>query len=239
MLVRMARRAAALRNAFLDFLFPPRCVACRHTGTDWFCAECRGQIVKVMPPICSRCGRPLVPPQTLCQFCKKSPLAIEGTRAVAFFEGTLRAAIHALKYNHRPELATPLGNLLHEYLHQESLPADALIPVPLHPQRERERGYNQAFLLTQILGEQAGLPVWNETLTRIRVTRSQVELNAIERHKNVKDAFTATARVANARILLIDDVCTTGATMEACGTALYRQGAKSVWGLALARSRLT
>jgi ComF family protein len=127
--------------------------------------------------------------------------------------------------------------MLSEYLSIHPLPADALIAVPLHPQRERERGYNQSLLLTRALGAQNHLPVWDKVLTRQRVTRPQVELDAAERRTNVQDAFAATERVAGARVLLIDDVCTTGATMEACGVALKGHGAKSVWGLALARSR--
>ncbi len=234
MIAQIARRTQTVRQVLLDLLFPPRCVICHRTG-EWFCATCQQAIEKILPPICQRCGRPLS--RNNCPYCGKLPLQIDGTRATAFFEGNLRDAIHAFKYNHRPELAQPLGNLLSAYLAAHPLPADVLIPVPLHLERERARGYNQSVLLARVLGEQHHLPVWSDVLTRTRHTRPQVELDAAERRINVQDAFAADARVAGKRILLIDDVCTTGATMEACGLELYAQGAKSVWGLAIARTR--
>jgi len=234
MLARFSRNAAPLRQALLDLLFPPRCVVCRRIG-DWFCALCRQAIARIAPPICKSCGRPLA--HSECPYCKKLPLRIDGTRAVAFFEGGLRAAIHAFKYSHRPELARPLGTLLGDYLAANPLPVDALVAIPLHPERERARGYNQSFLLAQVVGQLLDVPVWDKALLRTRHTRPQVELDAANRRDNVHDAFSADERVTGARILLIDDVCTTGATMDACGLALQARAAKSVWGLAIARSR--
>ena len=234
MIAQFAHNASSLRQALLDLLFPPRCVVCRRSG-EWFCAACHHAIAKISSPICVHCGRPLL--RADCPYCQKLPLQIDGTRAVAFFEGSVRAAIHALKYAHRPELAEPLGALLGEYFLAQPIPADALVPIPLHPERERARGYNQSLLLARELGRRCGLPVWNQVLIRTRHTRPQVELDAAERRTNVHAAFDATERVAGARILLIDDVCTTGATMDACGLALQARGAKSVWGLAIARSR--
>lgn len=234
MLARIARNGAVWRNALLDLLFPPRCVVCRQSGT-WLCASCVARFEKILPPLCERCGRPLN--HSTCPYCAKFPPRIEGTRAVAFFDGALRQAIHAFKYLHRVELADDFGTMLADYLLTFPLPVDTIIAVPLHPERERARGYNQAALLANALGARLHLPVWNDVLIRTRATRSQTELNAEERRANVRDAFSATSRVRGARILLIDDVCTTGATMEECGVALYTQGAQAVWGLALARSR--
>ena len=234
MLARLARNAAGLRNALLDLLFPPRCVVCRREGS-YFCAACFASIEKINPPICQRCGRPLPFPD--CPYCKKSPMQIDGTRAVAFFEGNLRAAIHAFKYQHRTELADLFGMMLNDYLLTFPLPMDTIIAVPLHADRARARGYNQALLLAHALGARQNLPVWEDALTRTRATQSQTELDAAGRRQNVYAAFAATERVRGARVLLIDDVCTTGATMDACGAALYARGAKSVWGLAIARAR--
>jgi ComF family protein len=171
--------------------------------------------------------------------CATHPPQIDGVRALAFFENQLREAIHALKYEHRPEIAPALGALLGDFLGTLTWQVDAVIAVPLHPERERTRGYNQAFLLARALGARRNLPVWDDALTRVRSTRPQVELNAIERRANVQDAFSARDRVAGARLVLIDDVCTTGATMEACSVALKQRGAKAVWGLALARPRFS
>lgn len=234
MLARLARKVAALRTALLDLLFPPRCVTCRRVGT-WFCAACRAHIEKITPPICDRCGRPLRSPY--CPYCLKTPIQIDGTRAVAFFEGNLRVAIHAFKYHHRTALADDFGAMLYDYLLTFPLPVDTIIAVPLHADRERARGYNQALLLAHALGARLRLPVWSDVLIRTRATQSQTELDAAQRRENVRNAFAATPRVNGARVLLIDDVCTTGATMDACGAALYACGAKSVWGLAVARAR--
>jgi ComF family protein len=234
MLARLARNGAALRNALLDFLFPPRCVVCRRCG-GWLCAACAAQFEKIAPPVCHRCGRPLASPH--CPYCVKLPIGIDGTRAVAFFEGALREAIHAFKYLHRIELAEHFGAMLHTYLLTFPLPVDTIVPVPLHTAREQTRGYNQSALLADALSARQHLPVWHAVLTRTRATRSQTELDAMSRRDNVRAAFTASPQVRGAHILLIDDVCTTGATMDACGAALYAQGAKSVWGLAVARAR--
>lgn len=235
MFAQLAPWLKTARNALLDLLFPPRCVACRRSG-NWFCAACQAQIQPIRPPLCAHCGRPST--RTPCPFCHKQPLAMNGTRAVAFFDHPLRQAIHALKYEQRTELAAPLGDLLSDYLRAHPLPADALIAVPLHPTRERERGYNQAALLAQAIHTRLGLPVWTDALTRVRATRTQTELNAAERRTNVAEAFAATARVAGAHLILVDDVLTTGATMNACAVALRECGAQTVWGVALARPRL-
>lgn len=234
MLAQIAREARRAHRALLDLLFPPRCVACRRVD-GWFCTSCRASIEKIQPPLCERCGRPLLHPP--CSYCRKHPPQIDGIRAVAFFEGSLREAIHAFKYEMRTELAPIFGNLLSDYLAAQRLPVDALIAVPLHVERERARGYNQALLLARELGTRCHLPVWEDALTRVRATRPQVELDAPQRRENVQDAFAADARVAGAQILLIDDVCTTGSTLEACSIALKQRNAKSVWGLTLARGR--
>jgi ComF family protein len=241
MVAQLVGSITTLQNALLDLLFPPRCITCRSSG-DSFCASCRTSIENIPPPFCGRCGRPRPahssPFQSECPHCDRHPLQINGTRAVAFFEGNLRTAIHAFKYQHRTELAEPLGELMSEFLAVHPLPTDAIIAVPLHPGRERERGYNQALLLARIVSEHQRRPLWEKALVRTRATPSQVELDAVARRENVKDAFAATDQVAGVRVLLVDDVCTTGATMEACGMALLARGASSVWGLALARPRL-
>lgn len=162
---------------------------------------------------------------------------MDGLRAAALFQGPLREGIHRLKYNHGTALAPVLAGFMEEFLRDFPIPADVIIPVPLHPARERLRGYNQSALLAEQLAVSQKLPMWYNVVERVRATTPQVKLNAAARRENMRDAFTATTQVAGARVLLIDDVCTTGATLEACSIALKRRGAKSVWGLALARGR--
>jgi ComF family protein len=229
-------RWCSVRSQFLDFLFPPRCIRCRRVGT-WLCAECLDQIPRVEPPFCSRCGAAVAVGE-LCNRCRTSPLRIECMRSAVYFEGALREAIHQLKYYGRAVLAGPLGDLMATYWLQNPMPADVLVPVPLHTARLRERGYNQAALLAREMSRQVGLAVDEQTLIRQRATAPQVELDAAQRRENVHDAFHCVGSgLAGKRVLLIDDVCTTGATLEACAIALYDEGeARGVQALTLARA---
>ena len=173
----------------------------------------------------------------LCLSCWERPLEIDGIRAPYRMDGAVRQAVHALKYQYVRALAPTLGHLLAEFVASSDLPADVLVPVPLHPRRERNRGYNQSLLLARETGKIAGLPVEDKALRRLRATPSQAQsAGQEERRANVADAFaTDTTLVQGRRVLLVDDVYTTGATLEACAMALKEAGAASVWGLALAR----
>ncbi len=225
-----------IKRSLLDLLFPPRCVSCGEMG-NLLCAQCREKFELVEPPLCPRCGRPN-PNGRLCPLCQRDPLQIDGVRSAAYFAGTLREAIHHFKYYNRQALAIPLGKLMGNYWEKSPLPAEIIVPVPLHPNRLRERGYNQAALLARELGQSTGLPVAENGLVRVRATRPQVELTAQERKENVSDAFhCSTMEFKGKRALLIDDVCTTGATLEACSIALQQAGARSVWAFTLARAR--
>lgn len=225
-----------LRDQFLNLLYPPRCVGCRRIGVS-LCAECIEQFPRVEPPFCARCGDQVVA-EGLCTRCRTSPLQIERIRAVVYFEGVLREALHQLKYQGRTALAEPLGGLMAAYWVQHALSADIVVPVPLHAARLRERGYNQAALLARAMTRRIGLALDEQTLVRERATAPQVDLDASQRKENVRGAFRCSARtLTGRRVLLVDDVCTTGATLEACAIALYEGGASSVQALTLARTR--
>jgi len=153
------------------------------------------------------------------------------------FEGPLREAIHHLKYSGRTSLAKPLGSYLEAHWQTASQPADLIVPVPLHATRLRERGYNQSTLLAEQLSRASKLPVVEPALIRVKATTPQVTLNAAERKANVRAAFEARSDlVRGRRVLLVDDVCTTGATLESSGIALRQAGATFVWALTLARA---
>jgi ComF family protein len=225
-----------LRGQFVDILFPPRCVGCHRVGV-WLCAECLNQVSPVEPPICARCGDPIVA-GGLCARCQTTPLRIECIRSAVYFEGVLRDAIHELKYQGRIELASPLGSLMAAYWMEHPMPVDVVVPVPLHPARLRARGYNQAALLAREMAGQVGLNVDERLLIRQRATPPQVELNAQQRRENVRNAFRWSGNgLAGQRVVLVDDVCTTGATLDACAVALCEGGAHSVRALTLARPR--
>jgi ComF family protein len=167
-----------------------------------------------------------------------TPPRIDGIRAVGFLEGSLQTAIHRFKYSNVRPLAVPLGRLASQYLEENPLPVKIIVPVPLHSHRLRDRGYNQSELVAKQLGSTTGMRVVTNVLLRVRSTIPQVGLRADQRRENVKGAFRcADTSLKGQDVLLVDDVCTTGATLEACSVALQQAGASHVWGLALARER--
>lgn len=234
-MVTVLPQAAKLKRAALDLLFPKWCVGCGREG-EVICRSCRERLVRVRPPLCPQCGKPQ-PKGTLCSGCLNWQAATDGIRSPFQFEGVIREAILQLKYRNLRALSETLAELLGDYLTAHPLPAEVLVPVPLHRKRLRERGYNQSSLLAQKLGKLANLPVVDNSLSRQRQALPQAQSKTVaERRNNVAGAFTCCdQRLKDRQILLIDDVATSGATLNACTAALKAVGATSVWGLTLAR----
>ena len=189
-----------------------------------------------MPPLCPRCGKPR-PSGTLCPVCVSWQAEIDGIRSPFRFDGVMRQAIHQLKYRNLRALAEPLAKLLNDYLATNHIPGEVLMPVPLHQKRLRERGYNQSRLLAKELGKLTNLPVVDDCLIRQRHAPPQARSSTVEeRRSNVAGAFVCRDhRLQDKQVLLIDDVSTSGATLDAGAAALKATGATSVWGLVLAR----
>ncbi len=227
-----------LREYLIDLFFPPRCVGCTRAGFA-FCPHCAQSVAPVVDPLCAHCGRPQPQPVDFCHGCHSGGRdAFALVRVATLYGDPLRGAIHALKYGGQPELAPLLARYLIAAAQQppwlDILPdIDGVIPVPLHAQRLAERGFNQSALLAGAFAEGTGLRLAESWLRRERETRSQVGLNGAERRQNVADAFVAEAEVAGKRLLLVDDVFTTGATLTACAQSLRLAGAKAIYGLAL------
>ena len=200
------------------------------------CNSCRQSFSHITPPICPRCGSPQ-PAGILCPACTSRQSEIDGIRSPFKFEGVMRQAIHQLKYQNIRALAAPLAEFLQDYLITYPVPAEVLVPVPLHNKRLRERGYNQSSLLARELGKLTNLPVSEECLIRQQYAFPQARTtNVDERRSNVTGAFTCHDHRARERqVLLIDDVATSGATLDACATALKSAGAASVWALVIAK----
>lgn len=236
------RSVYQLRTALIDLLFPPQCVHCGAYGA-FFCASCAQQVEPVGPARCECCGRPQPKPVTKCEQCQQQPAILPDiVRIAALHTSPLREAVHALKYEQRPELAETLARYLVALVQQEPQGAllcavDGVAPVPLYRVRQRERGYNQSELLASAFCRGVQLPLRSDWLTRQRSTQSQVGLSVAERRQNVQNAFVAAPAVKGQRILLIDDVYTTGATMRSCAQAALNAGAQAVYGLALACPR--
>jgi len=228
--------------SLLNLLFPPRCVACRRTG-QLFCDGCAQRVQPIPAPVCPCCGQPQSHPD-LCPSCLALPEdARLIARACAIHASPLREAIHAFKYEKQPQLAPLLARYLHAGYTNALMSSiqggvSAIAPVPLHPNRERSRGYNQSALLARAFAQRTGLPLNETLLQRVRDTQPQVGKNYSERQENVADSFTADPAVAGMTLLLIDDVYTTGATLRACAAAARRSGARAVHALALARPLL-
>lgn len=217
----------------VDLLFPPRCAIC-DSLESFLCPGCRSSLPRAEPPRCAVCWQPS--PIGTCRRCEESRPSFDGLRSPFVFEGGARELVHRLKYQNQSVLAGPMADLAFSFLTKNQLPADVLVPVPLFPRRKRMRGYNQSALLAQALARQLGLPVNERTLNRTRNTTSQAGTNnSDERKANVRDAFTCRdGQLAGKHVLLVDDVSTTGATLDACARALRGAGVKSVWALSFA-----
>lgn len=232
----------AILHAGIDLVFPPRCVGCKRIGWK-FCPQCAQEVEAVGTIICERCGRPQMRSLKRCAACWVGDMGpLEMVRIAAIHDRPLRQVIHAFKYDGCPELADDLARYLVVTATQSAwraqyLAADGILPVPLHPERQRERGYNQSEELAHAFCQQMALPFQPQWLSRHRSTLSQVGLSATERLENVNDAFVADKEVRGKRIILVDDVYTTGATLRACAHALKAAGATEVYGLVLACPR--
>ena len=222
-------------TALAEALWPARCLGCGRRGPP-FCPECWSALPRLRPPQCPRCARP-ERGGTPCRACQRADPALSAVRAPCSYTGAVRQAVRRLKYHQERHLAEPLAMLLIEALRARPLAVDAIVPVPLDRERAHARGYNQAALLAAPAAAALTLPVAADALQRTRATRSQVGLSARARRANVRGAFACTdaSAVAGRRVLLVDDVMTTGATLEACASALMAAGATSVWGLVVAR----
>lgn len=228
-------RWGQLRNKFADILFPPRCIGCGRIG--WFlCANCCQKLPKISPPLCEKCGRP-ESSGVLCPSCWNWQTKIDGIRSPFHFDGIMRQAIHELKYRNLKSISSCLADLLFNYLEDSPLPGDVLVSVPLHAKRLRQRGYNQTGLIAMELSRLTSIPAVEGCLIRLQNNSPQTRTATVEeRRRNVVNAFCCRdERFTGKHVLLIDDVCTSGATLDACAEALKAGGAVTVWGLTLAR----
>ena len=207
----------SILESFLTTLFPDRCGGCARLG-ELLCERCRGALMPY----------PRDP--------ERFPASLDGVRVAFVFASPLREVVHQFKYRRVRRLAQPLGRLMAGHLAARPIAIDAVLPVPLHPQRLAERGFNQAEALAQEVAQALGRPLVRG-LERTRATGQQAHLDARQRADNVRGAFCWRAAAPPGRLLIVDDVLTTGATIGACAEALREAGAESVYGLALARSR--
>jgi ComF family protein len=229
----MLSRLSGLGGMAVDLLFPARCIGCGREGA-FICQSCRLKLNRIAPPVCTVCGCPLAGNES-CPACLEKERNIDGIRSPFRFDGTIRRAVHQLKYGNLWAIARPLAVLMAEHFAASPVPGEALVPMPLHPRRLRARGYNQSLLLAKELGRLIGLPV-AECVARIRYVSPQARAaSAVERHKNVAGCFACRRHLGGQGLIIVDDVATSGATLDACAAALKTAGAGPVWGFTLAR----
>lgn len=222
----------------MDWIFPPSCAGCGATGFR-FCPSCSTQVMRInQDQVCRFCGIPLSTPfENACSQCQNTPLVLHGVRSWAFYQEPLRKAIQSLKYQRNLALGDYFAPDLLRVLLPQHWSIDLVIPVPLSPARQRQRGYNQASVLARPLALALQKPLVSRGLKKCRETPSQVGRSASERWENVQGAFEADPQYVIGRsVLLIDDVFTTGATLNACAEALLAAGASATYGLTLARA---
>lgn len=239
-------------NYLINIIFPSKCLVCGRIlpirEEARVCSQCWENIEFVKPPFCAKCGRPLPAPHrssgagfALCFDCSREPPLFGRMRAVGIYNQPLRKCIHLLKYRNKTRLAQPLGQLMVNYMKQyyNNQKFNLLIPVPLHPSRLKERGFNQSKLLAEPISKFFNIPLASHLLKRVQNTRSQFELTKHERQENLKNAFAVThpELVWEKSILLIDDISTTGTTINECTKPLLASGAKFIWALVLAHGR--
>lgn len=230
-------------DAFVKALYPPRCPSCGALVGDFrFCDHCSAEVRFLSPPWCEICGRPFDPlakARGVCADCFRSRPHFVKARSATLYDGPVAEAIKALKYSGRTAVSRVLGALLAEAVSSLDAPLEGavLIPVPLHRKRLLERGFNQSELLAKEAGGRLGLRVERKVLVRKVHTRPQVELSGRERKENVKGAFSVErAELVRGRVLVVvDDVMTTGATLDECAKALRKAGAREVYAATVAR----
>lgn len=236
-----------LLKGILNLIYPPRCLICFKLleNNDGFCQECFEKIEIIKAPLCNICGKPLEPPQAfkgienpICFDCHNRKFFFKYARSIGKYKGVLKDCIHLLKYRGKKVLLKPLNKLIETHL-DDLVPFEKIsfiAPVPLHKKRLRERGFNQAELIANLIGKIYQIPVLSNLLEKTVHTLPQVDLNRIERARNIKGAFKVNENpyVQGGTILLVDDVYTTGATVNECVRVLKRAGAQEVYVLTLA-----
>lgn len=238
----MLKGMRAVLETLRDLFFPLHCAGCgRSIGSGWFCGTCRIALRPIQPPRCETCSQPHAGAmeEFVCANCRGRAFHFECAVAVLQSRTIVRDLIHRLKYGGELWLVLPLADFLEQGLADprlEGMAFDAIVPVPLHPRRRREREFNQAEMLGRELARRRNLP-FVEPLVRVRYTVTQTHFDRKRRMQNLRDAFILrqNTNVQGKHLLLVDDVLTTGSTLDECARVLLEAGAESVRALTVAR----
>lgn len=239
MAIFQARQLA--RDAFsglLDLIYPPHCLICRAGAEGYLCAKCIEKIELIAPPFCHKCGGPTE--SYSCGECREREYHFESARSAGVYEDVLREAIHALKYKNHIAIAAPLAELMVAAFPETGLAGktDQAIPIPIHISRSIRRGFNQSEELARVFCSRVHIPLETRVLYKSRKTKRQMELPFDLRIANVQGSFKVahTERIRGKRVLLIDDVFTTGSTLDEAAKVLLEAGASAVCAYTLSKS---
>lgn len=231
---RVPERMRAVLHGMTDFIYPPRCPVCDGilAAGSMICPECRTKIQTVEEPVCKRCGKPLSDERReYCSDCARGQHKFRQGKAVFVYRGEIRQSMYRFKYSNRREYAAfyakEAAELYREWILANQI--EVIVPVPMYRRKKRVRGYNQAEVFARALGREIGLPV-AELAERVRDTVPQKELNDRERQYNLKNAFQLVPNIVEYnQILLVDDIYTTGSTVDAVSEVLLAAGVKNIY----------
>lgn len=219
----------------VDFVYPPTCCGCGNPGSLW-CSDCQAKIQVISQNKCKICGSPL-PSTGICTDCRNSPPPFTGLRSWAVYTGPLREALISLKYHNNLGLGLIFSKLLAEIVINENWNIDYIVPIPISKGHSRKRGYNQSMVIARPLSYLLDIPIENKAVIRCKETSSQVNLSRDERFTNLKYAFrTVSDTLLNKRVLIVDDITTTGATLISCSETLKDSGCSEVYCLTVAKT---
>lgn len=232
------KKTTRFRETLLDTFFPKVCVGCGKIDT-YLCSDCYSKIIQIKSPLCLGCGR-LSKKGKYCPRCKPKTKLNGVIIAAHYEEGPLKEAIHTYKYEFVYDLKYILSTFLADALKREKMDTKFILAcVPLHPKKENWRGFNQAKLLADEVSRMAGLEIFENALKRNKNNPRQIELKRNDRFENVKDIFSVNEeivdKISGKDIIVVDDVVTTGATLNECAKVLKENGARQVWGLVLGK----
>jgi ComF family protein len=222
--------------SLLDWLYPPKCISCAvilplGKARRYICAACENLLQAIRAPFCERCGAPLSPKSSNCQLCLGRKFYFTYNRAAFVYEETLRDLINDMKFSEKKRVAHALGEAWAKQVakHAEEYTGFELVPMPMHPQKKRERGFNQAEIMTHHLSSALQLPI-SRALVRVVDTPPQSELHPSKRLENVRDIFSVCENVSvhGKNYILTDDIFTTGASLNECAKTLIKSGAAQV-----------
>ena len=233
----MITTASKTIKTVVDFLMPLACVHCGVEGS-LLCEKCIGGAVQPPSNTCVTCAEPTFEDVSRCGECAALPPPLDRLVPIFRYGGAVRSAVHALKYRNITAIAPVIAGLISQHPYSGNARIDCVTPVPIHAERLRERGYNQAALLAEHVAGNRQLLFIPEALSKTRATASQVDLTKQERATSLRGAFAANFDFDDAHVLLVDDVCTTGNTLMNCAAALKRAGARRVSAMVFAKETI-